>query len=271
MKFNLGRDRLFFESYGEVYLPVILYFLFFKSSSWKKKVFYLILSSIIFLLAFWSNYRDRFLTFVFSLLGFLIVFRKSLLKINLKSIFFYLISGVIIFIVSLNYINIQKGYSVINRFLLENKSEDVLTLSARKQLINEAIEIGKNHLFFGVGLGHFYDYLPEALKNRQYQMIGSNRKFYQATLLYPHNLFAQIFVETGIIGLLSFLLMLFYFVKKDWKVANKNQLTVVKALIVCFWSVIIYAFFNPRSHLQFYFNFFFLRGLIESYSILVIR
>lgn len=262
--FNLNRGRLYFESYGEVFLPVILYFFIEEKNMLKKIVYWLIAIGVI-LLAFWSNYRDRFIVVCFSLLVSLIIFKNELFKIKFKQNIVFLIATLLVFLSGFFYIYQTKGYSVIDRLFLQDKEEDVNSLTFRRELIEEAILIGKQNIITGVGLGNYYEHLPSYMKNRRYQMIGQNKTFYDATLLYPHNLFAQIFVETGLIGLLSFLFILGLFIKKDFKILIGNK-GISKALIISFWALILYAMFNPRTYLTFYTNFFALRVLIEIFN-----
>lgn len=262
--FNVNRGRLYFESYGEVFLPVILY-LFIKEKNLTKKIIYWLMIDGVTLLAFWSNYRDRFVVVCFSLFVTLIIFKNDLFKIKIKQNIIFFIATVLIFFGGFVYIYQAKGYSVIDRLLLQDKEEDVNSLNFRGELMSEAVLIGKQYPIFGIGLGNFYDRLPSFMKNRRYQMIGQNKIFYDATLLYPHNLFAQIFVETGLLGLLSFMFILGYFVNKDIKILKNNK-DISKALIVSFWALILYAMFNPRTYLTFYTNFFILRILIEIFN-----
>lgn len=262
--FNVNRGRLYFESYGEIFLPVILY-LFIKEKILFKKFIYWTVSLGIILLAFWSNYRDRFVVVCFSLFISLIIFRKDILKMKIKQNIVFLLATTLIFISGFFYIYQTKGYSVIDRLLLQDKEEDIGSLVSRGILINEAIQIEKRFPLTGVGLGNYYDHLPSSMKNRRYQMIGQNKQFFDATLLYPHNLLVQVFVETGLVGLLSFLFILGIFVKKDLKIMKSNK-DISKALIISFWALVLYAMFNPRTYLTFYTNFFILRILIRMFE-----
>lgn len=149
--------------------------------------------------------------------------------------------------------------------MLQDKEEDVNSLATRGLLIKEAVSIGKQFPFTGVGLGNYYDHLPSFMKNRRYQMVGQNKDFFDATLLYPHNLFAQVFVETGLLGLLSFLFILGVFVKTDFEILRNNR-SLSKALVISFWALILYSMFNPRTYLTFYANFFVLRVLIKIFE-----
>lgn len=267
--FNINRGRLYFESYGEVFLPIVLYF-FIKEKLFTRKIFYWSILLGVIMLAFWSNYRDRFVVTCFSLFLTLIVFRNDFRKINLKQNIIFLLATILIFIGGFFYIYQVKGYSVLNRLLLQDKEEDVNSLASRGILISEALSIGKQFPLTGVGLGNFYDHLPSFMKNRRYQMIGQNKVFFDATLLYPHNLFAQVFAETGLLGLLSFLFILGIFLRKDFMILKSNG-SISKALIISFWALILYAMFNPRTYLTFYTNLFILRVLIEVFENHLIR
>jgi len=267
--FNVNRGRLYFESYGEVFLPIILY-LFIGEKYLLKKIIYWIVSLGIILLAFWSNYRDRFVVVCFSSLTTLIIFRKDIFKIKIKQNVIFLFATALIFIGGFFYVYKTKGYSVIDRLLLQDKEEDVNSLATRGVLINEAISIGKQFPLTGVGLGNYYDHLPSFMKNRRYQMVGQNKNFFDATLLYPHNLFAQVFVETGYLGLLSFLFILGVFIKEDFKILKGNN-NISKALAISFWALILYAMFNPRTYLTFYTNFFVIRILVRVFNSQSIR
>ena len=262
--FNVNRGRLYFESYGEVFLPVILYLFVIEKKLLRKTIYWLVAVGII-LLAFWSNYRDRFVVVCFSLFASLVLFKNDLFKVKIKQNIILLFITVLIFLGGFFYIYQVKGYSVINRLLLQDKEEDVNSLASRRILISEALSIGKRSLLTGVGLGNYYDHLPSFMKNRRYRMTGQDKTFYDATLLYPHNLFAQIFVETGLLGLLSFIFILGLFIKKDFKIL-KGDKDISKALIISFWALVLYAMFNPRTYLTFYVNFFILRILIEVFK-----
>jgi O-antigen ligase len=258
--FNINRGRLYFESYGEVFLPIILY-LFIKEKNLLNKIIYWIVTLGVIMLAFWSNYRDRFVVVCFSLFTTLMIFRKDILKIRTRQNIIFLFATMLIFIGGFFYIYQTRGYSVIDRLLLQDKEEDIGSLVSRGILINEAVSIGRQFPLTGAGLGNYYDHLPSFMKNQRYRMIGQNRNFLDATLLYPHNLFAQIFVETGLLGLVSFLLILGIFIRQDFRILKKDN-SISKALAISFWALILYSMFNPRTYLTFYTNFFILRILI---------
>ncbi len=263
--FNINRGRLFFESYGEIFIPVFLYALFFEKKSNLNKTLLILLVIVVTLLAFWSNYRDRFLTAVFGFIGFIFVYAGEIKKIKFAKVILITACFFLAVIFGLIYINDKLGFSVINRLLLENQ-QDIETLYTREQLIGNAVAIGLTHPLIGVGLGNYYDHLPSSTKNKQYLLVGDGKTFYSATLLYPHNLFAQTFAETGILGIFSLLLLLGIFAKEDILTIRKNK-SLKASLVVSFWLLIFYAMFNPRSPLQYFSLFFMLRALIEAYSI----
>jgi len=78
----------------------------------------------------------------------------------------------------------------------------------------------------------------------------------------PHNLFFSAYANTGFLGLSTLLILIVYFLLTDIMIFNKNE-DVLKGYILVFWSVFIYALFNPWMYFQFFGLFWILRGIIE--------
>lgn len=263
LSYNLEqRNRLFFETSGEIFFPLILYFYFFKKEVFQKKIPLTFLFMSIFILSFWSNFRDRFVTGIFSILSFIYLYKNELKKIKLTKIVWFLAIFMTIFIIGLAYSNATNGFSIVDRIFLQNKQEDVDTLAFRGVLASQSIKMFLANPVFGVGLGNFYEYIPESMKIQRFNFFGDSRVFYEGTLLYPHNFILQIMAETGSVGLFGFMILIIYFIKKDLNIIKSNQ-PLAKTLIICFWSLLLYALFSPKSPLLFYFQFFLLRSLIE--------
>lgn len=262
--FNLQRNRLYFESYNEALLPVILLFSLTKKKTYVK-LFYWLLSTLIILIAFWSNYRDRFIVVGFSLIIYLLVLKKAQLMSFIKHNLILLLLSILILIGGYFHIYKTIGYSVIDRILLQDQKEDIDSLISRGILFDQALTIGQQQPLTGVGLGNFYDHLSFDIKNQRYYSVGQDKKYYEATLFYPHNLIIQTFVETGFIGLFCLLLILTYLAVNDYRILIMDHKTKTP-LIIAFWALVLYAMFNPRTYLTFYTNFFILRILINLQS-----
>ena len=146
IKTNLQRGRVYFEFYDEISIPILFYLYFVKKNNrYLRGCSLLLLFGIVFI-SFFSNIRTRFLVTVFVLLGSFFIFRKFFSK-NLLKILGVLVG--VIFIIFLGYkvVNSNFGFSVLDRFFLEDKKEDVTTISFRINMIGYAIDIGNSHPF----------------------------------------------------------------------------------------------------------------------------
>lgn len=262
LKMNLQRGRIYFEFYDEISIPLVFFMYLLQKNTRTIKVLSLFLLFSIIFVSFFSNVRTRFLVTIFALLASLFIYRSFFSKNLLKII--GVVAGVFMIIVlSYKIVTSSLGFSVIDRFLLQDKAEDVATLTFRLNMINFAMDIGRSHPFFGVGLGNYYEYLPAKLKNPSLKFSADTNQDVRASLLYPHNIFAQTYAETGIFGLSSLCLLLFYFLYKDKKLLQ-NSSFLKKSIVLSFWSLFIFSLFNPITPLTFFSNFFVLRSILET-------
>lgn len=262
---NLERKRVYLETYDEALIPIILYFLFyepkglagfFKRNRRLKRV---LLSSIFFLisvLSFASNFRTRFLMFLFGLGSSLLIFGSGFKK-HWPIVF----SLFVLFIFLFRILSQTVGFTVVDRFLLESKREDVMTVTGRIERWKKAFEIGVSAPLIGVGLGNYYDYLDPSMK-KTFSLFKQVNKEFEFAALHPHNIFFRLFAETGMFGLGTFLILLSYFVVQDIKIIKgKDQLS--KAFVLSFWTLFVYAIFNPSFTTRFQATFWLLRVLIS--------
>ena len=123
-----------------------------------------------------------------AVLGIWITF--LLMRINLKKKFKILISTLLLAVVVIQFT--AMGARIVDVFrsrVLQLTFEEKYT-SGRTLLFERAIEIGKENLYFGAGLGGFAS------------LSGDN---------YPHNLFLETFAEGGVVGLLLLSAAFVYF------------------------------------------------------------
>ncbi len=260
---NLNRNRLYFEFYDEIIIPILVYFVFDANKKGFLRLFCLFLLLLIIIISFVSNVRTRFFVTLFVLTTSLLIYflQYSIRLANYKKIFFiFLIITVIFF--SHQLVTKKLGYSIVDRFLLESKNEDTMTLFFRLGMLSYSLDMGYSYPFFGVGLGNFFEHLPAKLKVSNLSLI-SNQETTKSSLLYPHNIFAQTLAETGFLGLIAILALIFYCFKTDWTILKNKNNIFKKMLIVSFWGLLIFSLFNPVTPLTFYTNFFLIRLLIE--------
>lgn len=80
----------------------------------------------------------------------------------------------------------------------------------------------------------------------------------------PHNIFTSIFAESGIFGLISFCVLMFYILTKSLVIFKKGRPdSIKKPFILSFWILFIYSLFNPSVTFKYQALFFLFLSLIE--------
>ena len=252
---NIGRARIFIETYDEIVIPFVFFYLI-KSKNDREKVFLYLILIFISLPSFLSNFRSRILMlFFFFIASFFFLTKK---KFSQKFLIFILL----IFIGYFSYVilNYNFNFSFVDRFALVDKKEDVNTIRYRWNNIIMSEEMAQSQPLFGVGLGNYYDNLPPEKKNFLSLSNWQNKEA-QIASTNPHNIFAQILSELGFLSLLFYLIMISYFAISDIKILlTQNNFT--KAIIISFWSLFIFSLFNPTTTLTYNSLFWILRALI---------
>jgi hypothetical protein len=247
---NIERGRIYFSSFEEILIPICFYYIF-KTSDKKTRIFFTFYIFIILFISFVSNFRSKFLMVIFALITSIILYRKYLKKY----FFITLLSLFIFFSLISSFMNQKIGFSLIDRFLFINELRDILTITSRKEQIFEGFQIGMFSPIFGIGLGNYPFYTNN--KYSQLFLSKSNRALKEGAV-FPHNVFILIFAETGLFGIISFLLIIFYFIKKDLTILMRKNF-FKKSIVISFWTIFIYALFNPTISLQFNIIFWVLR------------
>ena len=125
-------------------------------------------------------------------------------------------------------------YEVLNNF----------SKSAYWETYNQAITIWKDHPFFGIGIKNY----TNACKLEKYK---ENLRYFFCTT-HPHNFYIQWLLETGVLGLLGFITLLFIWFKYFFETISKNINPLIYApiltLFVLFWPIMSTgSFFSNRN------------------------
>lgn len=254
---NIQRGRLYLETYDEILVPFL-----FTSTLFKSKKVSTILSLFFFLLiavpSLLSNFRTRVLMLFFaSFVSFIFLPPKKFLHRIWFPIMLFLI-GIAVFLILPKIV----GFSYVERFTLQSELEDVITVRNRIKNFFYAGEIAMANPLFGVGLGNYYDYLA-GRKNVSTSLFSWKNREARIAAGHPHNIFAQLMAETGLVGLFAYLFALAYFSIFDLRVLFSSKRYSYKTFVIAFWTLFIYALFNPTTTLAYNSMFWLLRGVIH--------
>lgn len=250
----------------EILIPFFFILINNQSRTKKNPLAFLPLLGISFL-SILSNFRIRVVVLIFIILSSSLFFIKNLSKVlNWKK--FTIIAMTLISAVFVS--NNLFSFNIYDRLSLKDKQEDVGSIQFRIDSGLRSFELFLSSPFTGIGLGN-YSSSNKDLIRFNYSFSQQNKyseNYAELVRNSPHNVFFHTLAETGLFGLISYLLLIFYFIKGDWKIitgSNKDQLTQFgKACMIGSWSVFIFMLFNP-SHTIFVTGWFWaLRGFREA-------
>lgn len=203
-----------------------------------KKVYSFLLVLLIILLGaclFWTLSRGSWLSFFVVLMLIAILTRKIEIIVPIITVFI-----TIVFFFS----------SFYQRFVFTfGPSGD----AGRFAIWRSALKMIRENPFLGKGLGTFMDYLP-----KYNPRLGAQ---------YAHNSFLQIFAETGIFSLLSFLLFLWLLISTALKAFRKTHDYVLLGFLCGICGFLLHSFFDTHFYsLQLSTLFWAMAGILAALS-----
>ena len=254
---NLERFRMFIETYDEITIPFIFLLITGVKQRWQK-ISVIIVFLMIVAPSLLSNFRSRVLMLAVAFLASFVFLqgKKIMPKLSL------LASLVAVGFLSVYLLNSLFGFSIVDRFALEDEKEDVNTISLRGRNIDMSTDMGLAYPSLGVGLGNYYDHLPFSQKAKQ-SIFGWVKKEAEISSTNPHNIFAQTVAETGIFSFIFYFGFIAIFAYEDTQILfKKKRSPIQKAYVISFWALFIYAVFNPTTTLNYNTIFWVLRAMI---------
>lgn len=136
------------------------------------------------------------------------------------------------------------GYNLIDRFLLSNADRDINDTMGRLYLYQLALEVFSGSPIIGVGLGNYYEFV-QRIQNFRYFSVH-DQITYVLTPMAPHNDWLLILAETGLVGALSFFLIVYSTFKQYWLIFKENNLSKedVFLYILGFTSILLFLFYG---------------------------
>ncbi len=233
-------------------IPSILFFLIYLKNN--KYLILFILVSFISIIV--TGDRAPAFLFIIAIISFVVINKKLKFKDNLKILFSFILIILIFFISSGNFRhkvfytagqlgleNVEKKVYNIQKNLFKEKVNDYskwvenekqqgqrnlgFTKTEWFKHYHKAIEIGKQNFLFGSGIKTF----RKACRDPQYNIkLQENLNSDYGCSTHPHNIYIEIFSETGIFGLLIFLSLILILIFKS----TKNNDYDLRNFIYCY-------------------------------------
>lgn len=166
---------------------------------------------------------------------------------------------ILIYVVSMF---VPQVLNVVNRFeeAAGNKSE---LLTGRELLYDTSITNWKKHVLFGNGWGFFSEYYQNYIYN-------PSSAYYNIKYIDDHNVYLQLLCETGIVGLVCFLILEIIVVFKEFKIEKKLSTKKENSVLFLLGYNIFFVLYcfsgNPLYDIQCYALFFILIGVLVMYE-----
>jgi len=243
--FDFGRDRI--RPIGAILITSFIpqfHLICQKLSKSTEKMLAMLMVIIITVAILLSNYRNFILSYLIMLtfISFIII-KKSVFKIHIK----LLLSSTLLIVITFSiYVQMLTPIKVINRFITQEPSESAII--SRLLYARQALEIASKNIWVGIGPGNYQNYnFP--IKTEVIFNNGTPNRFEMTNFLVlgPHNIFFQTLAESGIFGLLSFILILISFAKEDYEyLVCKNKIDDINSIILRapFWLFILASLFD---------------------------
>lgn len=226
----------------------------------------LILIGLIIFFAFTSNYRARVIISAFSLLTSLTVIsfikKSQQLHHTFKYLTKILFMLIIIFVfLGINISNAFYSFNIFDRFAFKDEYMGVTSIKSRLYSWQKSIDFFKSSPFIGIGLGNYFDY-PD--KNYVFRIQKDyQKKFIETSAYSPHNIFFQIIGETGVIGIVTFFILIGYFLFIDIKIIKKGK-QIFFPFIISSWTAFMFMNVEPATTIFTNSLFWLFRGVISA-------
>ena len=278
---------------SKLFIFVLIYLYIYKKKIFNNKLYLFSLLIIFFLSIILTGDRSPFIITGFVILIYI------LFEPNIKYIqkFYYIILVIIFFSIlyysssltrtKIQYTFDQLGIEPVAKLLYNlnqniNDNDDVTSYEEYKILSEgnikrnfiqskwgahfiTALEIGKKNIFFGSGVKTFRN---ECKKDKYFnkKYYSKNTGFQCAT--HPHNIYFEIFSETGSVGLLSFIFLIFLIFKKILSLKNID----IKILLILFMFILYFpiqttgAFFSTFNGIFYFLSFSLFLFIADKYT-----
>ena len=273
------KDELILGSYFSRLFPIFLalFFLCFKKRDKYHYIGLLALIILIEMMIILSGERTSFL-YLNLFIFYLILLNNNInVKNKIKIILIFIIFFITLFLTNLNFKNriiyhtLDQG-NLFSLIVKENKAKkkEIYFFSEQHHYhYLTSINIIKSNFLFGVGIKNYKNICSKYSKDF---ILTNTKKFDCKT--HPHNIYLQVFLETGIFGFIFLLGIFLYFIKKSIQSYFKKKngtnvvyLCLMGSILITLWPLAPTGnFFNNYLNIIFYFPVGILFWIIERYK-----
>ncbi len=252
-------DELKIGNFYFGFILLTLSFIYYKLK--RDKIFIIFLIFLIFV-SFLIGERSNFIKiFIITFLFFLVVDKTILWK---KLLLFFITLALIFFTISKNENLKERFYNQIFVNLVEHNYDikKFFRFTTYGAHYDTAIQIFKNHPYFGVGLKNYRIESGKAKYENPNFIFNEKRK-----TTHPHQIHFEFLAEMGLFGYISFFIFFFIFLTKSIKIQIKNKnlyhLSSLLFILVSFTPLIPSgSFFTTYGAAIFWLNF----AIVESFN-----
>ena len=199
----------------KIFFPCFVYYYYLN-----KNTFLVICTLFSFFAVFISGERMPFLQLLFGLTLFLLLFSKNKIRNSISLLFLIIFSIFLSFNFSElknRYVSTFNGFEILIDDIIDHKaiSKDYDNNGIKDYYFNFAsgIELWKLNKLFGNGYRFYNNNCSEVLKNQHY---------FSGCSTHPHNIYIELLSDHGLIGLIIFLVFIFYLFK-NFLTNHKNK------------------------------------------------
>lgn len=179
-----------------------------------------------------SNFRWGFLVFVSGSVVYAI-YAFVRLKISTGLISKFLIVSLVSVFVGLIVSKEIFGYNLVDRFLLQNSHRDVVETFGRITLFNQAITVFTSFPVVGAGYGNYYSVVWPFFELRYFSIFDQFSPY--PVPIASHNEFLTVLAETGLIGLVTYVVMVYAIGKQLYTAFQASTEFVESVFFLAMW------------------------------------
>lgn len=170
-----------------------------------------------------SNFRWLFVVFLAVSAGyFLYGYRNKLL--SAKKTYYIALSVILTFFVGVTAAHFVFGYNLLDRFLLKDAHRDVTESLGRVTLYNQALTVFQAYPLFGAGFGNYFS-VVWPFPHMQYYSGFDQFEPYPVPIA-AHNEFFTVLAETGAVGFLSYIFLVYFIGKRLYYLVFQSALSL---------------------------------------------